>query len=92
LTPGLKNEGLARDIVRNVQNLRKDAGLDIADRINLSLVTESGSLRAAIDQCGDYICDETLAIELVSSPMSGVAASTDVKIDGEQLRIALIKP
>jgi isoleucyl-tRNA synthetase len=48
ITPELKNEGIARDIIRNVQNLRKDAGLDIADRIRLALVTESADLNEAI--------------------------------------------
>ena len=51
LTPELKMEGHARDIIRNVQNLRKESGLDIADRIVLSLVTDAEPLRAAIDHC-----------------------------------------
>src|SRR3972149_6304018 len=70
ITPKLKNEGIARDIVRNVQNLRKDAGLDIADRIKLSLVTDSALLKAAIDQFHDYIAGETLAIEVAGSPLA----------------------
>lgn len=75
ISPTLKNEGIARDIVRNVQNLRKDAGLDIADRIRLSLVTESSMLKAAIDQFRDYIAGETLAKEIVSKALDGDAST-----------------
>ncbi|GAF97859.1 unnamed protein product, partial [marine sediment metagenome] len=91
LTPELKNEGLARDIVRNVQNLRKEAGLDIADRIRLSLTTESEKLKAAIDRFGEYIQNETLALEIVARPLAGKPARTDIKIEAETLRIELAK-
>ncbi|MCH8241052.1 MAG: isoleucine--tRNA ligase [Planctomycetes bacterium] len=91
LTPELKNEGLARDIVRNVQNLRKEAGLDIADRIALSLATESERLRAAIEHCADYIKRETLAIRLNSDSPSDPLATSDVKIEGHALTISLRK-
>ncbi len=90
LTPELKNEGLARDIVRNVQNLRKQAGLDISDRITLSLITDSPALTAAAKQCGDYIRKETLAIEISATSPSSEPASTEVKIDGQPLRIELV--
>ena len=91
ITPELKNEGLARDIVRNVQNLRKQAGLDIADRITLSLTTDSTSLPGAIDQCSEYIRSETLTTELVLTRLSGETAETEVKIDGQPRRIELAK-
>ncbi|UCE60717.1 MAG: isoleucine--tRNA ligase [Phycisphaerales bacterium] len=91
LTPELKNEGIARDIVRNVQNLRKDAGLDIADRITLSLITESAAVKAAIDDCADYITAETLATEITTSPLGASAASSQMKIEGNPVNIALAK-
>ncbi len=91
ITPDLKREGIARDIVRNVQNLRKDAGLDIADRIKLSLVTEATGVKEAIEQCGDYIREETLAVELQSAPLGADAARTAVKIDGQEVTIELTK-
>ena len=91
ITPQLKNEGLARDIVRNVQNLRKEAGLDIADRITLSLVTESEELREAIDQCRDYVAGETLAIDIASNALDGESARSVVKIHGQPVTIALMK-
>ena len=91
LTPELKNEGLARDVVRNVQNLRKEAGLDIADRIALSLATESEPLRAAIEHGADYIKRETLAIHLNSDSPSDPLATSDVKIEGHTLAISLRK-
>jgi isoleucyl-tRNA synthetase len=81
ITPTLKNEGIARDIVRNVQNLRKDAGLDIADRIKLSLVTESAMLKAAIDQFHDYIAGETLAAEIVSRPLDGAVHVAELEVE-----------
>ena len=91
ITPQPKNEGLARDIVRNVQNLRKEAGLDIADRITLSLVTESEELREAIDQCRDYVAGETLAIDIASNALDGESARSVVKIHGQPVTITLMK-
>ena len=89
ITPELRNEGLARDIVRNVQNLRKDAGLDIADRIRLSLVTDSSLLRAAIDQSHDYIASETLAVEICGNALASPLANTSVEIDGKEHSVAI---
>jgi isoleucyl-tRNA synthetase len=89
LSPELKNEGAARDVIRNVQNLRKDAGLEIDDRIKIALLAESETLKAAIDAFADYIKAETLAVEIVSSSLDGAAA--EVKIGGEPLRIELTK-
>ena len=78
-------------LVRNIQNLRKQAGLDIADRIVLCLGTESAELMAAIDSFGEYIREETLTVEIVTSPLDAEAAYADVKIGGQALRIGLKK-
>jgi isoleucyl-tRNA synthetase len=91
VTPQLKNEGIARDIIRNVQNLRKVAGLDIADRIKLSLVTDSDAIKDAVEQCSAYILSETLGVELSRDPLGGSAARGDVKIDGGALAIELVR-
>ncbi len=88
----LKNEGFARDIVRNVQNLRKDSGLDIADRITLSLVTESPALRAAIDAFRDYIARETLAVQLTADPLTHERGRTEVSVEGQKVLLALGPP
>jgi len=93
LTPELKNEGLARDIVRNVQNLRKEVGLDIEDRIRLSLVTGSSALTEAVAQCREYIAGETLAVDIVAEPLDNTLQETAVNIDGPDhaVRIGLSK-
>ena len=91
ITPILKHEGLARDIVRNVQNLRKDAGLDIADRIKLGLVTSAGELRAAVDEFSDYIGSETLATQLTAGPLEDKLVGVDVRIDGQPLTVELTR-
>ena len=90
ITPELKNEGLARDIIRNVQNLRKDAGLDIADRIKLGLVTDSPDLREAVAQMKDYIAGETLAVSVLPSNLEG-ASQSQVVIESQPLTITLAK-
>ena len=60
----LKAEGLARELVNRVQNLRKDAGLDITDRIRLD-VCAVGDIRRALEANLDYIRTETLATDVV---------------------------
>src|SRR5690606_12077644 len=57
-------EGLARDVVNRIQQVRRAAGLDVADRIRLRWSTEDGRLRAAVERHRDYIAKETLATEM----------------------------
>ena len=73
-TPELEREGMARDFVRQVQQLRKDADLQIQDRIKVQFQSDSSDIATAVAEWSDYIQNETLA----ESIEPGEAAS-DVK-------------
>jgi isoleucyl-tRNA synthetase len=62
ITEELSREGDVRDLVRGVQNLRKESGLEVSDRIRLSL-HGSARLKAAFEAWSDYIAAETLAVK-----------------------------
>ena len=90
LTPELVREGMAREFVRRVQDLRKSADLDVADRIEL-FVEASAGLRSAIEAYKDYISAETLASSLTfASPPDGTSCVEDA-FDGEQVKVGLRK-
>jgi isoleucyl-tRNA synthetase len=91
ITDTLKKEGLAREVVRHVQNARKEAGLEMEDRIVLYLHTESKELREAIEAHKEYICRETLAVKWATQPIGEGAYRTTVKVDGQPLTIELRK-
>src|SRR5262249_7934893 len=63
LTPELINEGLAREFVNRVQNMRKDAGFSVTDRIRIYFES-SGRVADAVDRMSDYIRSETLATQV----------------------------
>ena len=90
LTPELIQEGLAREFVRRVQDLRKSAGLEIADRINL-YVSASPALAEAINIQMDYICTETLARELKFEAAPEGSPFVSDEFDGETVTVALEK-
>lgn len=90
LTPELVHEGLAREFVRRVQDLRKQADLDVADRIAL-YVTASAGLKAAVEAYRDYITAETLTTVLKFEPAPEGAATTQDSFDGETLAVGLVK-
>ncbi len=92
LTPELKAEGLAREMVRRIQALRKDAGFDIADRIHLH-VRASPQLAQAISTHRDFIMGETLALSLdddLPTDEAGIKTAL-LQFDGEQAQVALRK-
>jgi isoleucyl-tRNA synthetase len=91
VTEALKAEGMAREVVRHVQELRKTAGLQMEDRIVLSLRTDSQSLKKAIQTHKDYICRETLAVRLVTEPLGEGAHQAEAKVQGQALTIELRK-
>jgi isoleucyl-tRNA synthetase len=90
LTPELLKEGKAREFVRRVQDLRKAADLDVADRIHL-FVEASADLRAAIEAHRDYVTTETLALQLAFKAPPAEAPQTSDELDGEELRVGLTK-
>lgn len=90
LTPELKREGLMREMIRFVQNARKDAGLNIDDRITLSLFSENIEIGKAIKEHSDTICTETLAVGLENRPQN-YSFTTEVSIEGDRLTISLQK-
>jgi isoleucyl-tRNA synthetase len=90
LTPELLEEGMAREFVRRVQDLRKTADLDVADRIRVNVVATPG-LQDAIEANRDYILAETLTVELsFSEPVPGFPISSD-EFDGEKVTVGLMK-
>ncbi|TFG64805.1 MAG: isoleucine--tRNA ligase, partial [Spirochaetales bacterium] len=73
ITEELKAEGMVRDMVRSIQNLRKESGLDVADRITLSLYGSEG-MKKAVDTFKDYLLAETLAHSFTWEKQEGTAA------------------
>jgi isoleucyl-tRNA synthetase len=63
LTESLKHEGICRELVNRIQNLRKDSGLEVTDRIEISLIAHP-MLNKALEEFGDYVAGETLADQL----------------------------
>ena len=89
VTPELRLEGLARDVIRAVQNARKEAGLSADDRIALILESDvDHELHEAIVRHRDLIMDEAKAISL---DYTGAGESEPVKAGSHELRIALVK-
>ena len=90
ITEELKKEGLARDIVRRIQNQRKEAGFDIADWIETYY--EAGpKLTEVFRAHGDYIASETLSTTIRKAQPPPGAHIADYKIDGESLRLGLLR-
>lgn len=90
LTPELVQEGQAREFVRRVQDLRKAANLEVADRVHL-FVEASPALQTALEAHRDYVTTETLALSLAFDEMPAGGPSAEDQFDGEKFRVALSK-
>ncbi|QHN42494.1 isoleucine--tRNA ligase [Candidatus Mycosynbacter amalyticus] len=88
LTPELKREGLMREVIRHIQATRKDAGLNVDDRIVLHLSTDNQELAAAIAEHEDTIRTEVLADGVSTDKLS---YEKDVKVEGADLQVSLEK-
>ncbi|MDQ3555507.1 MAG: DUF5915 domain-containing protein, partial [Gemmatimonadota bacterium] len=92
LTPELRAEGVARELVNRVQRLRKDAGLQLSDRIRLG-VAGGAELRATIHAHRDFVARETLAVEVEVAEDGALPGAwphlREVDLDGLAATIAL---
>ncbi len=89
LTSELINEGLAREFVNRVQNMRKDAGFEVTDKINIRFTSEDGFVEA-VNNFSSYITNETLAVNLASGLINSGFAQ-DWKINDYNCKIEIEK-
>jgi isoleucyl-tRNA synthetase len=89
LTPELVNEGLAREFVNRVQNMRKDAGFSVTDRIRI-YYESSDKVAGAISRMSDYIKSETLAMQ-INTGRDSAEHWEKWEIDGEPCEIGISK-
>ncbi len=90
ISKDLESEGLARDIVRRIQSLRKDADFEIDDHIE-TYYTGSPEVESVFEVEADYIRLETLSDKLVKGDAPEGAATQQYEIDGLDLRLGLVK-
>ena len=90
VTKALVQEGYAREIVRYVQEMRKETGYEVADRIYL-LVRAEGEIETAITNFADYIERETLAVELNQAGELEYDAAKEVEVEGCPVKIEIRK-
>ena len=91
LSDNLISEGLAREVINRVQNLRKDLGFEVTDRIEITLSAEE-KLANAINNNLNYICSETLADEIRIIPYNSLEKVEEMELtEGVFTRIELLK-
>ena len=90
ITPELALEGLARELVHRVQDMRRSAGFDIADHI-VTYYQGSPALDEVVAAHGDYVRQETLSRELISGPALPEAYSETQNFDGNEVVLAVKK-
>jgi isoleucyl-tRNA synthetase len=90
ITPDLESEGLAREIVRRIQTLRKDADFDLDDRIVTHYETDE-ALKQIITQWADYIQAETLSDRLVAGAPQDGAHAEEYEVEDHPLRLSVTR-
>lgn len=88
VTPELRLEGLARELVRLVQDARKEAGLQVSDRIELGLAVE-GELARALSTHRAFVAAETLATAVREGILPEAAHRVDAEVDGSAVTVSL---
>ncbi len=89
ITEELKQEGIARELINRVQNLRKDSGLEVTDKIVLKVDTTE-AIRQAIAANRVYVCNEVLAVDIAFESLNGDATSIDLETESDA-KIAIVK-
>ena len=85
----LKAEGIARELINRVQNLRKESGLEVTDRILLKVETNE-FIQQAIRTNQEYVCNEVLANSILFENLGTEALLTDLESEGDA-KISLVK-
>ena len=93
VTPELRSEGIARDIINRIQNIRKERDYAITDRIKLAFDGGNAEIATVLDKFGAYIANQVLASDICTADIAAAAAAdvATLDIDGLEVRVAITK-
>ncbi len=91
VTPELRREGIARELVNRIQNIRKSRDYDITDRIEVT-IAPSDLTDEAVEAFRDYITGQVLALKLEVTPVENPAADEILDIDGTPVTVKIVNP
>ena len=93
VTPELRSEGIARDIINRIQNIRKERDYAITDRIKLAFDSGNAEIAPVLDKFGAYIANQVLASDICAADIAAAAAAdvATLDIDGLEVRVAITK-
>ena len=86
LTDELRKEGLARELVNRIQNIRKDSGFEVTDKIRVTF-EKNDALRAAVSAYRDYIASQVLAVEILETESLTDAAAQELDLDDMTVKV-----
>lgn len=90
VTPALRNEGIAREIVNRIQNIRKAKGFDITDRINIIFEPDTEA-QSAINDYAEYISRQVLADSIATEALASAADIEELDLDGIIVKTSVTK-
>ena len=95
LTDALRSEGVARELVNRIQNVRKDSGFDVTDKVKVTIFADGGiadKIAAAVGEFGDYLSSQTLSVAINVCP-SALAPDNapEVEWDEQTIKILALK-
>ena len=90
VTEELRREGVARELINRIQNIRKDSGFEVTDKIRVQIELKP-QVKGAIADFADYIASQTLAVEVTGAAEPQGAFVVDTDVNDEPLRIAVTR-
>ena len=90
LTDELRREGVARELINRIQNIRKESGFEVTDKISVEIEAKE-IVAGAIEQFASYIASQTLAVEVKTSAEPAGSVVVDSDVDEEPLKIAVTR-
>lgn len=90
VTPALRNEGMARELVNRIQNIRKESGFNITDRVRVEL-QRTPSVEGALKDYRDYIAAQVLADSIVPADSLAGDGTVELDVDGEKFNVRVTR-
>ena len=94
ITEQLKQEGVARELINRIQNLRKSNGFDVTDKVNVTIYadgTDGEEIAASLVGFGEYVGAQTLALSVVAAPLSEAGDAPEVEWNEGTIRISVVR-